>query len=299
MCNKKNRWFLQLFCALQIALLYISLFTAPAAAEGTNYGVIVQNGTLDGDVQINNTIFQFYSYEGVLLSQDVIHDQKINLHINFREEVRGWSKKGGYQYALFGHYEQRLGANEPILWRILGRDEDRVLLVSENVLDVRSFNDYVASWPDTDMKQWLNEEFLTEAFDKAERSALAAGGKLGQVFLLSKNEVTNAAYGFSDDADSADSQRIAFGTRYAIDNGLDVQPNRNSGYYLRTDDSKTTYAQVRATGKIGSARYDRDNVGVRPAIWIDLNKAPFIYGNGTKESPYQVPQKVSTAKSSL
>ncbi len=232
------------------------------------------------------------------------------------ETLRGWDEDEGYQYVLFGRYEQQSGEAEPILWRVLTVKNEKALLLSEYILDTRPLSeeskkereereaherkqreergepeptpapDGYVEWEDTDMRHWLNSHFQHTAFNAAERRALPEAGKLGYVFLPSRGELTEAAYGFNPIGKTEDPARATTGTRYADDQGLNIQPSENSPYFTRTKDSNTTYTQIRSTGEFGSARYDRDNVGMRPAIWLDLTELELTGGEGTMEEPF-------------
>lgn len=230
--------------------------------------------------------------------------------------LRGWSAAEGYQYVCFGRYEQRRSDDEPILWRVLTVEDGQALLLSEMILDVRPLGDETEAqrkarfaralengkmtqeeidawkgeapaWEDSGMRDWLNDDFAWTAFTKAERGALTAAGKLGNVFLLSRAELCDPAFGFTADQAEKDPARVAAGTRFAQDQGLYVQNSQESSYYTRTKDGPTTYMQVRSTGALGSARYDRDNVGVRPAIWVDIEAAGLSAGAGTPDDPFR------------
>lgn len=80
----------------------------------------------------------------------------------------------------FGRYEQwKTGATEPIEWSLLGMDEKGALLLSEYCLEARSFHsedktDDLAwmGWKDSNIREWLNNDFYNEAFSASERALI-------------------------------------------------------------------------------------------------------------------------------
>lgn len=196
----------------------------------------------------------------------------------------GWDGKK-YCYVQLGHYPQNAGALEPILWRVLAVNENHALLLSEYVLDARSFDSDNSDWNNSSINAWLNNTFFPEAFPASEvRGCIVSCKKLPKVFLLSKDEYLNTAYGFSSEDDMNDPNRCAHGTSYAQDHGLFVQDTLCS-YYTRTAVNSSDLYHVRGHGSIGIARYSRNNVGIRPAILIDPNKISFTLGDGSMNDP--------------
>lgn len=97
----------------------------------------------------------------------------------------------------FGEY---LG--EPIVWDVLERDNDTVLLLSHYLLDAKPYNGL--TWEKSRLRQWLNGDFISAAFSDAEMKKLCPmavwvdgvqgeeGGRYkvcDKVTILSKEEV--------------------------------------------------------------------------------------------------------------
>lgn len=201
------------------------------------------------------------------------------------DTVKGWEENGkDYQYFLFGRYMQETGYDDPLLWRVLtvNRQSNRVLLLSDKILYAIPYGD--TRWENSNVYQWLHDTFLEYAFNDSERSALYSGNNRGTIFILSVNDYRTPEYGFSKDLD-ADISRKAESTTYARDCGL-IYDNT---YYTQTRASETAMHAVMSTGRIQEVGYARNDVGVRPAMWIDLNKADFaLTGDGTKQFPLQL-----------
>ena len=63
---------------------------------------------------------------------------------------------------------------EDITWTVLRADKGKALIVSKYGLDLQPFNESgeEALWEDCSLRQWLNEEFYTEAFSKEEQEMI-------------------------------------------------------------------------------------------------------------------------------
>lgn len=180
----------------------------------------------------------------------------------------------------FGRYYQTAkGEIQPIEWRVLHKDNNRLLIVSDYGLDSIHFNRFSPTetcnvWIDSFICLWLNDSFYNTAFTSGEKSFISVNGKLGDnieetaqgvnVFLLSKTEVET--YFANDDA------RKCLSTEYAQMAGTIVyeggfikwwlrSPNPNNGQsvYFVYDNGSFLFDGV---GDIG--------VVVRPALWINL-----------------------------
>ena len=75
----------------------------------------------------------------------------------------------------FGRYPQ--GANgevEPITWRVLQRNSDSLLVIAEQGLDAKPYNEEFCdiTWADCTLRRWLNGEFFNKAFNEQEQSLI-------------------------------------------------------------------------------------------------------------------------------
>ena len=88
-----------------------------------------------------------------------------------RQQIRD-TQEG--RYFTLGRYEQDNkpeNGPEPIEWKVLARDGDRVLVISRYILDcVRYDEEYRrVTWETCTLRAWLNREFLNAAFDPEEQ----------------------------------------------------------------------------------------------------------------------------------
>lgn len=221
-------------------------------------------------------------------------DQNISNPIISADGVTTWDS------IYFGSYWQKdsngdgsaddKDKKERIRWRVLSADGQDAFLISDQCLDSQPYH---SSWDDVTweksaLRSWLNSTFLNNAFTEEEKTIIkttsvaneanpyegTAGGSqtVDKIFLLSISEVTNPQYGFGAEYYKADQSRVSGNTNYA---------ERQSGgsanetdWWLRSPGGVAYGAAfVSVTGYGASSGSDnRENMGVRPAIHIDLSE---------------------------
>ena len=198
----------------------------------------------------------------------------------------------------FGSYEQdNITGNgpEPIEWIVLDVDGNEAFLVSVHSLDGRGFNEtrrLQVSWDDSDIRKWLNQDFIYIAFSDEEKASLVPVENETEdhskdlVFLLSDEEVKKYF--------STDVERICEPTEYAyiVQGGLakekELEPlmkNLNPSYVLTPEKYPKTYIlrsvvpsglyvnSVLNTGFLNPTEEPSKLLFIRPAIRIDTSKA--------------------------
>lgn len=197
----------------------------------------------------------------------------------------------------FGSYEQDNNLDngkEPIEWIVLDVQEDQMLLLSKKILDAGYFNeneeDDTIYWDECTLRDWLNQNFVNEAFDVEEQNAVilsqvvtsedsmydteALSNTQDKVFLLSIDEVDQyfkIAWGKS--GHFYDNDIKAEATEYAISKGLKSEEQR-SAWYLRSTGlyGLNSYSCVTAKGGISTLLRSTENMkGIRPAIWVNFD----------------------------
>lgn len=240
----------------------------------------------------------------------------------FAEEfaLRGYDKKQGYQYVQLGEFPQDAdGTVRPILWRVLSVDETQAYLLSEYILfnnrvhpDDNEYIAFNAAFNQTEMFMLLNgpfdgnpiskEEqdalkskerlgrvhiaetcFKDQAFTQAEQDMLVTDEELGMVFLATADDLKSSEMGFSDSK-----KRQAWGTEYALANGLFQYQNGTSPYWTRSQSVSYAYATrcTKVDGSLGYIRCVVMNEGCRPAVRLSLEGLAPAGGSGTFEDPY-------------
>jgi len=219
------------------------------------------------------------------------------------EELRGWNKTDGYVYLTLGEFPQTAGGYvEPILWRVLSADEEKVYILSEYVLEARrihgDYNEYAnkpthkkipgfeGDYTKTEMAQYLNGEFALTRFTGGEIDLILTDETLGMFYLPSAEDLKNKDYGFVTNED-----RKAWGTEYALENGLfKYQRNRgsHSPYWTRSQSTSNKQGArcIKSKGELGYINVITEDEGMRPACCLDMTKAIVASGSGTKEDPY-------------
>lgn len=207
-------------------------------------------------------------------------------------QIPGWEKIVNAQpgeIVLFGEYRQSSDTDfkERIAWKVLAREDDKLLLLTQQCLDCQQYNMSGApcTWESSSIRKWLREEFLSEAFTAAEqekiiqtsvpvdynpdyRGIYAGEGTVDQVFLLSIRELET--YLFTPE------QRKAFPTQYAQLQGAGHDHDIEGGpcwWWLRTQGMDNAHVtDVRSGGAINYEGYRVSSVtfAVRPAMWINI-----------------------------
>ncbi len=201
----------------------------------------------------------------------------------------------------FGSYKQsKTGSSynvDPVKWRVLSNADGKLFLLSDQNLDVFFYHERYrpTTWETCDMRKWLNDLAPYEDYDTANFMSNAfAPGELGavmvtelqtdgsnptqdKVFLLSVDDVQNAAYGFTDDA-----SRLSVNTQYVAGGGAIRQGMYAAGtpdyWWLRTQGAFDDRAAiVNNTGYLDTHGYDvyNNGIAVRPAFNLDLSKVLF------------------------
>ena len=176
----------------------------------------------------------------------------------------------------FGNYPQEEdGTEKPIEWIVMKKEGNQVLLLSKYVLDAKPYNEEVeeVTWETSDIRKWLNNEFYTTAFNKAEKAKIqtsliknednseygTSGGNdtEDKVFLLSEKEAETL---FSNDK-----KRIAKATEYAEESGVYGNEEKAAWWWLRSP-GHWSDGWVYRDGDYVSSSVD----GVRPALHLNL-----------------------------
>ncbi len=227
---------------------------------------------------------------------------------------------------LFGVYEQDndLGnGKEPIEWTVLSNEDGELFIVSKYAIEGMSYNkEYEkATWETCTLRQWLNEDFLNEAFTEDEISRIKTmelkngenkkngldGGNdtTDRVFLLSYDDVVNPEYGFSKDYRDYDVKRRCSPSVYARENaeysiwGNDLTEDGLPGciWWIRMPGIiNDETGGVNGNGQVSLQGFpDNAHMGVRPALCLQLNPV----NNGTPtptntQKPTNTPVPTST-----
>ncbi len=188
---------------------------------------------------------------------------------------------------LFGNFYQDTAGNEltPIEWLVLDEKDGYSLLLSKQIIASLGWvnegrNDI--TWAETDLSQWLDNEFFNTAFKEDEQGAIASydvtqpqnprydtpAGEptIDKVSLLSYQELIKYM--------PTDLERKAAPTAYAQALGCYQNVDGDSAWWLRSPGPIPTVPEHLASwGNLGARTHytDDSTIGVRPAIWVETS----------------------------
>ncbi len=219
----------------------------------------------------------------------------------WRKEYRDWETAKRKELKLKIHdpldpYDPGPIEAEPILWRVMSVDGEKIYLMSEYILfaspmhwNLGEYSKMGDAFEQTDLGRKLNGEFADTAFNDEEMEALLPFGTMGKVCVPSYSDLDNADMGMTRKKPKT---RKAMATEYAIrSTGAFVYSAGNGShtpYWLR-ERAKNAANHAREsklngeTGHIGAANVD---VGARPVIQLSPDGFRITGGSGTKEDPY-------------
>lgn len=183
---------------------------------------------------------------------------------------------------------------ESLKWRILSESDGNVLLLCESIIENSRYDDTDNNYKDSEIRDWLNNNFYSKAFDELERALIqtvtvdnsinSTGHSVNnnvcentedKIFLLSYEEVMNSKYGFSDDI-----SRMKLASDYSRAKGVWISKSvicdqyGNGLWMLRTPNNtyKHFIRECNFNGEItdGGTNINSAFLGVVPALKIKL-----------------------------
>lgn len=191
---------------------------------------------------------------------------------------------------------------EPVKWKILTSDYNGTgykLLFATKILEGRPYDASSTKYDTSAIRAYLNGDFKNTAFSTASLQSIiqtvevdnsarstnpntnptyfnsgtnpyACDNTNDQIFLLSLQEITTAAYGFSTDPTAIDGNRNYSPTGYALKNGA----NSGGWWMTRSPDTGSGYLRYsnengRANG--GTNQWRTNAVGMIPALCVTGN----------------------------
>lgn len=180
--------------------------------------------------------------------------------------------------------------NIPIRWIELKREKTKALLITETVIDWKCFdssfelleNEKIVTWAESNIRSFLNTSFYRYAFSKEEKEfilrtevmqesnpyfGIAGGRKTNDyLFILSASEVTD----YLNENQTKSEMLIVD----SFDGGTRID-RIHYNWWLRTpgiDPKKMCVVENDGTIDYKGIDMDMDEVGIRPALWIDFQK---------------------------
>jgi hypothetical protein len=193
-------------------------------------------------------------------------------------------------YISFGKFEQyRYNDDKEVLeWQVLASENGKLLVVSKYIIEYARYglNPMQICYKDSDIRKWLIDYFYNSAFSTSEKSYISPttitmknidssqnseSVVIDKVFLLSPEEVDK--YFVGDIKRECEPTKIYYDAMY----------NSGFSWWMRSTDSYHTSGYLAATnqdyidvgyeGPIDNGYiYYYKGSGVRPAMWIDLER---------------------------
>jgi len=158
--------------------------------------------------------------------------------------------------------------NKKIKWIILDKNETgrKILVMSRYSVDARRFDESekFVEWANSSIRKWLNEKFYSEVFKKVPDGGILITrledvGTEDKIFLLSADEVGKYL-------NHSLLRKCIYG------NPNDRYVDSVCAWWLRSNTGVGQNAGiVSCDGDVGTPRDYNTNIGVRPAMWLDLD----------------------------
>ena len=220
------------------------------------------------------------------------------------ETPRGYVKGQGYQYYQFGSYPQgKKGETAPLLWRALQVEDHKILLMTEYVIDEQQVifetdqtiiqqHAYrrISNFAQSDLCRWMNTTMLSAVVGESGLDQALISGEYGKLILLSDDQMLRADYGFSAARYGVNPTRQAEATAYAVSRGVYRDVTGFSPYWVANVKAAEGYKLqiVGYNGHLSYGAYTRTDIGIRPAVLLDLNRVNIIAGDGSRKAPFQI-----------
>lgn len=183
----------------------------------------------------------------------------------------------------FGTYQQNSSQKDAINWIVLKFDDNKALLLSKDLLSARPWDETGnnLTWDNSSIREWLNNEFLNNAFSKEEINSIVSteldnsdqqgygtpSGKntTDKVFLLSVDEFNNLVKNTTF--------ATASPTKLAVEEGAYSNDQGNAAWWLRSPGmTNESPAYLSSAGELGTRAHKatEKEIGIRPAVWIEL-----------------------------
>lgn len=212
-----------------------------------------------------------------------LHKEEVKVAPLSNSLHKGEAKVGNI--VAFGHYYSTNNkVKEPLRWRVLSVDGNKALLITENCIDAGEYhhNRVTIDWEGSDIRKWLNHDFIDTAFNGSEQKELLVTNNINNagaitrdtVFLLSVDEAKKYFHGNAD--------RKCRVTKYAKSKGTYGYENPVFGSWWLRGVSCDVYS-CSADSVLNDGRFFRNGyvdqvngyivqmeVGVRPAIWLSF-----------------------------
>ena len=170
---------------------------------------------------------------------------------------------------LFGDY---YGNSE---WIVLDKDCEKILVITKDAIELMPYNEEgtQVTWETCTLRRWLNETYFLCAFNSDERAMILESQ------IVNVNNPNYSTNGGNDTIDKVFLLSIDEVNRYfpsANDRIVTFSKKKYVSWWLRSPGADNlNAASVAVGGGLGNnygLDVTYDNIGVRPALWIDISK---------------------------
>ena len=280
--QKETRTLLAIGIPFTVLLLCICLVAAFSVYPNSRYKKALALSNEGNVVEAYETFAELNGYKDS-------DERAAALFASYKIEKLSFADIGDEVY--FGAFEQDgnvYNGKEDLLWRVLDKEDGKLLLMSVYGLDCYPFqvNEESVTWETSDLRRWLNHYFIDEAFDKEQ---------LAQIVESDLPEATNPDYPTSPGPATKDKvfvpsymetkrylptrqSRCCVPTSYSLKKGTTLSDTKYYGNYtacwmLRSpgfDDSSVVYVQYEGNIRTFGGRVNSGTVTVRPFMWISV-----------------------------
>ena len=246
-----------------------------------------------------------YAYNGA--DKKLLTDQNLNKGLSkyrqmVSDKLKTYQPGASVQFGSWERDNNTINGQEPIEWWIIGIEDNKMQLLSKNILDVQPYNDVArnladTTWENCTLRAWLNDEFLNGAFSADEQEMISSVPRITQEYdfsmvttekitlLRSPDVFQNLLFGehdwkwITENIWACSPTAYAAAQRESLDMGEDIDwrywccgagatqghgnhGNGDGGFTFPPDQPHLSHTDV-----------DDSAVGVRPVIWLDLSRA--------------------------
>ena len=201
--------------------------------------------------------------------------------ISWTSEYEEWKDKRRKEELTFGTWFVREKEKAPITWKILDKWNNNLLVISKYALESRPYHDTYeeVTWEDSDLRKWLNGDFLNTAFTEKEQAMIPtvtvwADKNPSYPFIHSGSNTEDRVFlpSIDDIIEYFDDNDLTKCIPFEYARGKEP-PCESNWWWLRTPGGyRNGAARVDGFGSIHffGIDVDTDEGWVRPALWIKL-----------------------------
>ena len=257
---------------------YFAFVGTPQEICVENYGRLRFNAHNMKD-KYQNYYFKYSQFDS--LSGDIINGIDIRLYYAGKEKpVTKTTKKDkakGYETVTLGKYVQDSAGNKEsdITWRVLDRKDDKMMLISEKIIDHCQFSKKNKNnWKNSDVRAWLNSEFMNNAFTPEEQTLILKNCDGDYVSFLTLDEYSEYFNGPNDAK-----ARFTDYSRKKAEEDYHCKIREPYGFWwLKTPNKEGGWGEkgnvylyhVCGNGILNEYESAEYRDGVRPVIWVKL-----------------------------